>query len=61
MHNHDNLPVVLLGAAGGTVQPGHIRRQDRPIADLFLTMLATVGAAPASFGDDSTGPLDLSV
>lgn len=61
MHNHDNLPVVLLGSAGGAVQPGHIRRQDRPIADLFLTMLGTVGVTPATFGDDSTGPLDLSV
>lgn len=62
MHNHDNLPVVLLGRGGGAVTPGrHIRRQDRPMADLFLTMLGTLGVEPTSFGDDSTGPLDLGV
>lgn len=61
MHNHDNLPVLLLGSAGGAVRPGHIRRENRPMADLFLTLLGTVGVTASSFGDDSTGPLDLSV
>ncbi len=59
-HNHDNLPVLLAGRAGGAITPGrHLEFPDRPIADLFLTMLDVVGAPQASFGIDGTGALDL--
>ena len=58
-HTHTDLPVVLLGKAGGSIQPGrHIRRAEQPMANLFVSMLASVGVDVASFGD-STGSLDL--
>ena len=58
-HRHENLPVLLAGGAAGQVHSGrHIRRQDEPIANLFVSMLGMAGAPVAEFGD-STGPLDL--
>lgn len=60
-HNHDNLPVLLAGSGGGHAVPGrHIRyASERPIANLFLSMLHAVGVNEASFGQDGTAPLDL--
>lgn len=61
-HNHDNLPVLLAGGGGGAVLPGrHLVLPDQtPMANLFLTMLNAAGVPETSFGQDSTGPLDLS-
>ncbi len=55
-HRHDDLPVLL---AGGGVQGGrHLAHTgQRPIADLFLTMLAALGAPQERFGADGTTPL----
>lgn len=60
-HAHTNLPVIVAGGAGGAVQPGrHIRYDDQPpMANLFLTMLNALGVEETTFGDDSTGLLDL--
>lgn len=59
-HNHDDLPVVLLGRGGGAVRAGrNVDTGGRPIADLYLTMLEAVGAPQASFGVDGTRALDL--
>src|SRR5205807_3726331 len=57
-HNHDDLPILLAGKAGGTFHPGqHIRfRRETPLTNLYLTMLDTAGVNVASFGD-STGQL----
>lgn len=57
-HNHDDLPVVLAGDAGGRLATGrHLRLPgERPMSDLFLTMLDLVGAPQERFGD-SSGPL----
>ena len=59
-HEHHDLPIVLAGAAPG-VRTG--RRIDAPaetpLAALYLTLLASVGAPARSFGD-SDAPLDLS-
>ncbi|MFO0748084.1 MAG: DUF1552 domain-containing protein [Myxococcota bacterium] len=59
-HSHTGLPVVMLGRAGGAVTPGrHIVRDQQPMANLFMAILAAVGAPVASFGDDGTAALDL--
>lgn len=60
-HAHTDLPVVLLGKAGGAITPGrHIRRDDQPLANLYLKMLESVGVDERSFGDDGDAKLDLS-
>jgi hypothetical protein len=57
-HNHDELPVVFAGRAGGTVSPGrHVRYpRNTPMANLFLEMLDRMGVKEERFGD-STGRL----
>jgi hypothetical protein len=57
-HNNENLPVLLAGRGGGTIDPGrHIRyEQETPMCNLFLSMLDRVGA-PSDFIGDSTGRL----
>jgi hypothetical protein len=54
-HRHDDLPIVLAGRGGGTIQPGrHIRyEQETPLNNLFLAMLHRVGANVENFGDSS--------
>lgn len=59
-HTHTDLPVLVLGRGGGAVVSGrHIRRPDEPMANLFITMLQSVGVPATAFGDDGTGPLDI--
>ncbi len=57
-HSHTDLPVLLCGSGGGAASPGrHVQLPtERPVADLYLSMLQAVGADATSFGD-STGPL----
>lgn len=57
-HRHDDLPVILAGGGGGRLAPGrHVQLADeRPMSNLFVTMLDLVGAPVDRFGD-STGPL----
>jgi len=58
-HNHDNLPVLLAGKAGGHVAPGrHIRYpKNTPMANLFLNTLEYVGCPMENLGD-SDGKLE---
>ncbi len=58
-HNHDDLPIVTFGRAGGKVAPGrHIRYpKETPLANLYLSTLDMAGASVESFGD-SQGRLD---
>ncbi len=60
-HAHTNLPVLLAGRGGGTVNTGrHLAMpSEEPMANLFLAMIETLGVLEPSFGD-STGVLDLS-
>lgn len=55
-HNNENLPVLLAGRGGGTIDPGrHVRYQrETPMCNLFLSMLDRIGA-PTEFIGDSTG------
>lgn len=57
-HNHNDLPVLLAGRGGGTIQTGRhvIYPEDTPLNNLFLSMLDRVGAPVERLGD-STGRL----
>lgn len=57
-HQHDDLPVLLAGRAGGTIDTGRHLKLDNsaPMANLFLSMLDRMGVEEARFGD-STGRL----
>ena len=57
-HNHDNLPVLLAGGGGGTIQGGRhvVLGKKTPICNLYLSMLERAGVECRKFGD-STGTL----
>ncbi|MEO8307859.1 MAG: DUF1552 domain-containing protein [Pseudomonadota bacterium] len=57
-HNHDPLPIVLAGRAGGAIQGNrHIRQKElTPMSNLLLAMLGKMGCPEEKFGD-STGRL----
>ncbi|MCH7687124.1 MAG: DUF1552 domain-containing protein [Planctomycetes bacterium] len=52
-HNHENLPVMIAGRAGGAITPGrYVRyRRETPMSNLFLSMLDIMGVKEKSFGD----------
>ncbi len=58
-HNHDDLPIILAGRGGGTLNPGrHVVYEDgTPLANLHLSLLDRMGA-PADHVGDSTGRLE---
>lgn len=58
-HNHDDLPIILAGAAGGRIKTGrHLRyAKETPLCNLYVWMMQQMGAQADSFGD-SKGPLD---
>lgn len=58
-HAHVDLPVLLAGRGGGTIEPGrHIRYSNgTPLNNLWLAMLNRFGCPTARYGD-STGVLD---
>jgi len=58
-HNHDDLPILLAGRGGKTIQTGrHVRYEKRtPLNNLFLSMLDRVDSSVESLGD-STGRLE---
>jgi hypothetical protein len=55
-HNHDDLPVLLAGRGGGTIDSGrHVQvAPETPMCNLFLSMLDRMGVE-APFIGDSTG------
>ncbi len=57
-HNHDDLPVLVAGGAGGTLVGGrHLKCHDKtPICNLYVDMLRRGGVEIDRFGD-STGTL----
>lgn len=59
-HNHNDLPVMMVGSAGGRIKPGsHVKVPDNtPMTNLFLTMLKHMDVRTDKFGD-STGPLTI--
>jgi hypothetical protein len=57
-HNHDDLPVLLAGSGGGTLQPGRHWKLDSkvPMTNLYLSLLDRMGVKAEKLGD-STGVL----
>lgn len=60
-HNHDNLPILLAGRAGGTWTPGKrvVLPGETPMTNLYLSMLDRMGVKAERVGD-STGVLEVS-
>jgi len=58
-HSHYNMPIVVAGRAGGALASGRhlVFEDDRPVADLFVSILNALDLPDKSFGDDSTGPI----
>jgi hypothetical protein len=52
-HNHDDLPVLLLGKAGGRLKPGRhiVYPRDTPVCNLYVNLLGYLGVAVPKFGD----------
>ncbi len=59
-HNHDDLPILLAGRAGGTFTPGKrmVLPGETPMTNLYLSMLDRFGV-PAEKVGDSTGRLEV--
>jgi hypothetical protein len=58
-HSNSDLPLVLAGNAGGRRGGRHIANDAKtPVANLFVSILNSVGVATESFGD-STGRVEL--
>lgn len=55
-HNHDDLPIFLMGRGGGAIKPGrHIAfSKETPLTNLYRYMLNTIGAEVDQYSD-STG------
>jgi len=58
-HNHDKLPILLMGGAGGTLRTGrHINyEKETPLNNLWLSMLDRIDAHTDHLGD-ATGRLE---
>jgi hypothetical protein len=61
-HNHDDLPILLAGKGGGTIEGGrHLvfpKDKDIPLMNLFLALFERMGVPTPRFGD-STGVLKI--
>ncbi len=55
VHSHDNLPLLLLGRANGTLKPGRhvVYPSGTPITNLYLSMLDRMGVRAESIGDSN--------
>jgi hypothetical protein len=54
-HNHENLPIVWAGRAGGLVKTGKhvVFPKNTPLCNLYLSMLDMAGVKEERFGDSS--------
>jgi hypothetical protein len=57
-HNHEDLPIIMAGRAGGAIDTGRLVAAPRetPLCNLYVSMLERSGCDVGSFGD-STGNL----
>ena len=59
-HTHNNLPVVLAGAGGGSLNPGrYLRLCPTPMTNMFLSMADRLKVNRLASLGDSTGRLDV--
>jgi hypothetical protein len=57
-HSHVNLPFILAGGGGGTLQAGRFAKQPSvPMSNLFLSMADRFGVKGVERFGDSTGRL----
>lgn len=57
-HTHTNLPILLAGAGGGSLQTArYLKPQATPLSNLFLSMADRMGATGLERHGDSTGRL----
>ncbi|MBX3451385.1 MAG: DUF1552 domain-containing protein [Planctomycetaceae bacterium] len=60
-HDNDQLPIIVLGGAGGRLQGGraldYTGKSDRQLCRLFLSMMDKMDVRPGTFGD-ATSPLE---
>ena len=57
-HSHVNLPIILAGGGGGTLNPGrYTKYESLPLSNLYLSMLDRVGGKRQERFGDSTGRL----
>ncbi len=57
-HTHTNLPIVLAGNGGGTLNAGrHVQNQSQPMCNLYLNLLDRMGVPAMDRFGDSTGRL----
>jgi Protein of unknown function (DUF1552) len=57
-HTHVNLPILLAGEGGGTLQTGrYLKASPAPLTNLFLSMADRMGTQPLERHGDSTGRL----
>jgi len=55
-HTHDNLPIILAGAGGGTLQTGrYVRHGGQPMSNLFLSLTDRMGVPGVERIGDSSG------
>ena len=58
-HTHTNLPILLAGQGGGTLQPGrYTKAGSAPLTNLFLSMADRMGVQGLERHGDSTGRLN---
>ncbi|MDQ8179108.1 DUF1552 domain-containing protein [Pelagicoccus sp. SDUM812005] len=58
IHSHDNLPIILAGAGGGTLNTGrYVKHGAKPMTNLFLSLADQAGVAGLERFGDSTGRL----
>ncbi len=62
-HEHQNLPILMAGRGGGSIDPGrHLRfGAETPMCNLLVSMLDRVGTPVMSFGDSTGGLRGLTV
>lgn len=62
-HNHEDLPTILAGRAGGYIKPGRriVYRKETPMSNLFLTMMDRMGVHAEHFGDATGRVQDLNL
>ena len=59
-HTHTNLPILLAGVGGGTLQSGrYLKPEPAPLSNLFLSMADRMGVTGLERHGDSTGRLKL--
>jgi hypothetical protein len=54
-HNNDELPVIVLGNAGGRLKSGRVLdykdKPERQLCRLFMSMMDKMDVRPKTFGD----------